>query len=70
MNRVILEKLPVPQLVNKFPAFYATRRFFHHIHNSPSPCLEPDNIVYTLPSHICKIHYKQTRNLYVQPTAQ
>ena len=26
-SRVLLEKLTVPQLVKKFPAFYGTRRF-------------------------------------------
>jgi len=26
-SRILLEKLPGPQLVNKFPAFYGTRRF-------------------------------------------
>jgi len=27
MNKVLLEKLTVSQLVKKFPAFYGTRRF-------------------------------------------
>ena len=31
------DKLTGPQLVTKFPAFYAARRFVNRIHNSPPP---------------------------------
>ena len=37
LNRVLFEKLTVPQLVEKVFAFYGTQRFITHygIHNSP-----------------------------------
>jgi hypothetical protein len=39
----VLEKLTVPQIVKKFPAFYGTRRFITAFTNSPTcPYPEPD----------------------------
>jgi hypothetical protein len=43
LNRVILEKLIVTQLIKKFPFFYGNRRFLRHLQEPvPSLCLEPD----------------------------
>lgn len=57
MDRVILEKLPVPQLVKQLPAFYGTWSFITMLTAALVPVLNQINLVYTLPSHFFKLHY-------------
>jgi hypothetical protein len=57
MDRVILEKLPVPQLVKQFPAFYGTQRSITMLTTALVPVLNQINLVYILLSHFFKIHY-------------
>jgi hypothetical protein len=55
-NRIVLEKLTVPRLLKKFPAFYGTRKFFTEFTtvlttcpypkpDQSSPCLTPVSLV-------------------------
>ena len=57
-NRVLLEKLTGSQVVNKFPAFYGTRRFITAFISARHLSLIPSklNPVHTLTSQILKIH--------------
>jgi hypothetical protein len=57
-NTVLLEKLTVPQLIKKFPAFYVTRRFIIAF-TTPSPVaiLSQINPAHISLSHFLKIHY-------------
>lgn len=46
----------VPQSVNKFPAFFATQRFYYHVHKAPTcPCLEPHQSSCTPPLYLLNI---------------
>ena len=46
MYRILPEKLIVPQVVKKFPAFYGTRKLQQH---TTFPCPEPDQSSATFP---------------------
>jgi len=57
-SRVLLEKLTVFQLVNKFLIFYGTRRFYYRSHKCPPPVhiLSQLDPVHTSTSYFLKIH--------------
>jgi len=56
MDRVLLEKLTSFQLVNRFPAFYGTRRFRIHRYQPPVPILSHVDLVHTPTAHFLMIH--------------
>jgi hypothetical protein len=61
-SRVVHEKLRVPQLVEKFPAFYDTRRFIPMLttdyHSTTCPCHDSyQSILHSPPFHFSKIHF-------------
>jgi len=56
MSTILIEKLSVPQLAKKFPAFYGNQRFmtvFTRAHHT----LSQKNLVYTLPSYLFEVHF-------------
>ena len=57
-SRLLPQKLTVPQLVQKFPAFYWTRMFITAF-TKPATCayFEPGQSSPCSPSHIMKIHF-------------
>jgi len=59
MERVLLEKLTVPQLANKFPALYETQKFIYFFHKIPSlvRILSHTNQLHILPTYFSKIHF-------------
>ena len=59
MATVRLEQVPVPQLVNTFPAFYGMPGAHFRIHNRPLilPNLNHINQVHVLSSHVFKTHF-------------
>ena len=64
-SRVLLEKLTGPQLVKKFPAFYATQRFITAIHKllPPVSTLGQINPVHSS-SFFLKFHFKIIPHLH------
>jgi len=56
-SRVLLEKLIVTELLNKFPAFYGSLRIITVVTSPPLlPILSHINAVNTFPPCVCKIH--------------